>query len=64
MPQQYSDSPAHREGRAAESAPAGPDEGQRRSGGGNARGTLPATMEAKGDGVFSVLNLGGTTKRF
>ena len=41
MPQQYSNFPAHREGHGAESAPAGLDEGQRRSGGGNAHGPSP-----------------------
>ena len=49
-PQQYSGTAIHREGYTAESIPFDPDEGQRRSGGGNARGTLPAKPEAKGDG--------------
>ena len=35
--------PILREGRSAESALFGLDEGQRRSGGGNAHGTLPVT---------------------
>ena len=38
MPQQYSNRRPHREGRTAESGPAGLDEGQRRSGGGDAHG--------------------------
>ena len=48
MPQQYSNHRPHREGRTAESGPAGLDEGQRRSGGGDAHGTLPVPQEAKG----------------
>ena len=40
--------PILREGRSAESALFGLDEGQRRSGGGNAHGTLPVPKEAKG----------------
>ena len=48
MPQQYSNRRPHREGRTAESGPAGLDEGQRRSGGGDAHGTLPVPQEAKG----------------
>ena len=40
--------PILREGRSAESALFGLDEGQRRSGGGNAHGTLPVPQEAKG----------------
>ena len=48
MPQQYSNRRPHREGRTAESDPAGLDEGQRRSGGGDAHGTLPVPQEAKG----------------
>ena len=47
MPQQYSNRRPHREGRTAESGPAGLDEGQRRSGGGDAHGTLPVAQEAK-----------------
>ena len=62
MPQQYSNRRPHREGRTAESGPAGLDEGQRRSGGGDAHGTLPVPKEAKG-GPAGTLNLGGTTKR-
>ena len=63
MPQQYSTVPGPTERDApAESAPAGVKEGQRRSGGGNAHGTLPVPPEAKGDPA-GVLNLGGTTKQ-
>ena len=53
MPQQYSNRRPHREGRTAESGPAGLDEGQRRSGGGNAHGALPVQKEAKG-GLFGL----------
>ena len=48
MPQQYSNRRPHREGRTAESGPAGLGEGQRRSGGGDAHGPLPVHKEAKG----------------
>ena len=48
MPQQYPNRRPHREGRTAESGPAGLDEGQRRSGGGDAHGPLPVHKEAKG----------------
>jgi len=48
MPQQYSTVPGPTERDApAESAPAGVKEGQRRSGGGDAHGTLPVAQEAK-----------------
>ena len=60
MPQQYSNRRPHREGRTAESGPAGLDEGQRRSGDGNVHGSLPVTEGQRGQ---SALNLGGTTKR-
>ena len=41
MPQQYSNRHSHREKRTAESALVGLEEGQRRSGGGDARGPSP-----------------------
>ena len=49
MPQQYSNRRSSERGFPAERAPFGLDEGQRRSGGGDARGILPAVKEAKGD---------------
>ena len=49
MPQQYSIKPAPQRGtRHAESVSAGMDEGQRRSGGGNAHGALPVPRRPKG----------------
>ena len=59
-PQQYSDRQTHREGPLAEKVPLDPEEGQRRSGGGNAHGPLPVTEGTK---EAQALNLGGTTKR-
>ena len=47
MPQQYSNRRPHREGRTAESGPAGLEEGQRRSGGGDAHGPLPVPRRQK-----------------
>ena len=61
MPQQYSNRRPHREGRTAESGPAGLGEGQRRSGGGDAHGPSPYHRRSKE--ALSALNLGGTTKR-
>ena len=50
---------AHREGYPAESIPPDPEEGQRRSGGGNAHGLLPVPEGQRG---YYTPNLGGTTK--
>ena len=58
--------PVHRESPHAERESSGPGEGQRRSGGGDACGTLPVPLEAKGNPCIfchRVPNLGGTTKR-
>ena len=47
-PQQYAGPQAHREGYPAESIPPVPEEGQRRSGGGNAHGSLPVPEGQRG----------------
>ena len=61
MSQQYSKHQPYREGRNAENVPADLEEGQRRSGGGDAHG--PSPYFRRQEEALTALNLGGTTKR-
>ena len=59
-PQQYSMRRSQERDPLAGRVPSGQEEGQRRSGGGNAHGPLPVPGGKK---EAQALNLGGTTKR-